>query len=837
MSDPQGIDAGPVEAQPGEEPGTEALTAARESRGERAGRLARSTALFSLATSLSRVAGLVREVVAAYYFGLSGAMSAFTIAFQVPNLVRSLFADAAIQAAFVPVFTEHLEHGRKREAFRLATTLIYLVTLVLTVLTAFFVLIAPLLMPVFVGTKVPEGLTVTLAQILFPILVMLGTTGMVVGILNSYDRFGAFAISPFFWNVAIIFVLIALRPVFPADKQIYAYAIGVLVGTAIQLAIPAWDLRNTPFRLLRAFDWKSLEVRRVLILMLPVTLSLGLINFNLLINSAFGALVSVRRSGGNRQGVSHLHAAAGDLLRRRDHGDVPDARAGSPPVASTTTCARRWPTACARSSLLLIPAAAAMLVLATPMIRLVYQHGVFNQSDTDLASTALFWFAFSLPLNGLFLILTRTFFSLQRPWVPTWISGINLAITAIGALVLYGPYGVGGIVAATVIATGVSVLIQVWVLRGQLGRLELGRFVWTAVRVSAAAAALAAASYGVWFVLDDALGRGLVAQVISLSAGLAAGGLIYAAAITALRIPEAQQIWRLLRRGRGGLGAGLAVGPQAVVLADRREAEVDRLRAELRQRQLVLGAVDRLAGVDEPLQHAALVVLEALLVDLEVEVGQQLLHLAEVVLEADRHATGVDGIRHPGVEAQLVGGAEREAGVVRVALDVVGLDGVEALARAGVEALSHDRLQHAERPDVEPPFLREAREVVAEDPLRELAGVGAVRLPGADVDVADRPVVLSVDPRHVPAADVHVDVVDGRRHREVDLPLELPLPGVRRGDRVPAAMAGGGVGQAGSARCREQQGSEGDEGRGRARFHRNQAIGGLTEPPKDRASA
>jgi len=198
--------------------------------------------------------------------------------------------------------------------------------------------------------------------------------------------------------------------------------------------------------------------------------------------------------------------------------------------------------------LLLIPAAAAMLVLASPMIRLVYQHGVFNQANTDLASTALFWFAFSLPLNGLFLILTRTFFSLQRPWVPTWISGINLAITAIGALLLHGPYGVGGIVASTVIATAVSVAIQVWVLRGQLGRLELGRFVWTAVRVSAAAAALAGASYGVWFVLDDALGRGLLAQVVSLGAGLAAGGVIYGAAIAALRIPEAQQIWRLVRR-------------------------------------------------------------------------------------------------------------------------------------------------------------------------------------------------------------------------------------------------------------------------------------------------
>jgi putative peptidoglycan lipid II flippase len=198
--------------------------------------------------------------------------------------------------------------------------------------------------------------------------------------------------------------------------------------------------------------------------------------------------------------------------------------------------------------LLLVPAAASILVLSTPMIRLVYQHGVFTAADTKLVSTALFWFAFSLPFNGLFLLLTRTFFSLQRPWVPTAISGVNLAITAIAAALLYSPFGVGGIVAATVIATAVSVLAQTVVLRRQLGRLELGRLVWTTIRVSLAAAALAGVSYGVWYVLDQALGRGLIAQVISLGAALGAGALVYAAAITLFRIPEARQIWRLLRR-------------------------------------------------------------------------------------------------------------------------------------------------------------------------------------------------------------------------------------------------------------------------------------------------
>jgi putative peptidoglycan lipid II flippase len=548
VGDQRGLDPGPVDVAATEDPGAEALAVAGESAHARAGRLARSTALFSLATSLSRVAGLVREIVAASYFGVTGAMSAFTIAFQVPNLVRSLFADAAIQAAFVPVFTEHLERGNKREAFRLASTLIFLVTLVLGALTALFVLIAPVLMPLFVGSKVPEGLTVRLSQLLFPILVMLGATGMVVGILNSYDRFGAFAISPFFWNVAIVVVLVLLEPAFSGDDRIYAYAIGILVGTAVQLAIPAWDLRHTPFRILRVFDWRSAEVRRVLLLMLPVTLSLGLINFNLLINSIFGSLVSTEGPAAIDkafriymlpQGIfsvavtTVLFPTLARLAARRDYDDL----------RATMANGMR------QIALLLIPAAAAILVLSEPMVRLVYERGAFHADDTDLVATALFWFAFSLPFNGLFLLLTRTFFSLQRPWVPTAISGINLAITAIAALALYGPFGVGGIVAATVVATAASVLAQTTVLRRQLGRLELGRLVWTTIRVSAAAAALAAASYGVWNLLDSALGRSVGAQAVSLVAGLGAGAAVYAAAVTLLRVPEAGQIARLLRSG------------------------------------------------------------------------------------------------------------------------------------------------------------------------------------------------------------------------------------------------------------------------------------------------
>src|SRR5919109_941259 len=144
----------------------------------------------SIATGLSRIAGLAREIVAASYFGVKGPMSAFTIAFQVPNLVRSLFADAALQAAFVPVFTEQLEKRSRAEAFRVASALVFVIAVGVGALTALFVLLAPLLMPLFAPgfDQNLTDLTVRLAQVLFPIVLLLGFSGLIVGVLNSFDQ-------------------------------------------------------------------------------------------------------------------------------------------------------------------------------------------------------------------------------------------------------------------------------------------------------------------------------------------------------------------------------------------------------------------------------------------------------------------------------------------------------------------------------------------------------------------------------------------------------------------------------------------------------------------------
>ena len=194
-------------------------------------RLARSTAIFALATGGSRILGLLREIVARRYFGVEGSINAFTVAFQVPNLIRALVADTALSSAFVPVFSELLEKGEKRRAWHVASSVFFLLLLALSALTALVVLLAPWIMRPFGYEGAQEDLVVGLARVLFPIVALLGVSGVIVGVLNSYEQFTVPALTPIFWNLAIIIALVVGVPQTDSEStQLYIYAGGVLAG-------------------------------------------------------------------------------------------------------------------------------------------------------------------------------------------------------------------------------------------------------------------------------------------------------------------------------------------------------------------------------------------------------------------------------------------------------------------------------------------------------------------------------------------------------------------------------------------------------------------------------
>jgi putative peptidoglycan lipid II flippase len=518
-------------------------------------RIALSTAIFALATALSRIAGLAREIVAASFFGTSAAASAFTIGSQVPNLMSNLFSQAALSAAFVPVFTEQLQNGRKKEAFRLASTLFWIILVVLGAVTGLWMVLAGAIVPLFTGSLHGSavGLTVGLSQVLFPVVLLLSLTGMLVGILQSYDEFSIPALAPAVWNLVILVVLIGLRSRFHGENGLYAYAIAWLVATVVQLLMVASALRRIDFRLTFEVDWRDPRVAQVFALFLPVTLSIGIVNLDLFINSAFGSLVSA-------QAPRAIDQAFRIYMLPQGVFSVAVATVLFPTLSRMAT--RRDPAGMRRAvgngirqiNLLLIPASGLLLVLATPITRLLYQRGAFNAQSTHLVAIALFWFAFSLPFAGINLLLSRTFFALKKPWIPTRLAAMNMAVDVVVSIALYKPLGISGLVIGTAAANLVMTMLQLQRLRkGFNGRLEGGQTLMITARILVASVLMSAVAYFVWRGVESLLGRSLPAEVVDVGLAIAVSCLLYGKTVLLMRIPEARQIEQLVRgrlRGR-----------------------------------------------------------------------------------------------------------------------------------------------------------------------------------------------------------------------------------------------------------------------------------------------
>ena len=514
-------------------------------------RLAWSTAIFSLATGLSRILGLIREIVAAYFFGSRGAINAFTVAFQIPNLVRALVADAALSSAFVPVFSELLEKGERARAWRVASSLFWLFLLGLTALTALFVLAAPLIIPLFDLPAGREQLAIRLSQILFPIVALLGVSGIIVGILNSYEHFSVPALSPVAWNLAIILGLVLGVPQADGESgELYVYAVSIVVGTVIQVLLPLPWLSGRGGRLRPAIDIRDPAVKRVFALMVPVMLGLGLINVNALIGTFFAARYIDPEIAPNAidkafrvymlpQGMFSVAVATvlfPALARLAARGDDEGFR-------HTVGLGLR------QIAFLLVPASAFCAVLAEPMVRLLYQRGEFTPDQTPVVAGALAAFSLGLTFNGMMLLLNRAFFSLQEPRLPTWVALGNVALNTALYAALF-PLGVWGIPLAISLANIAATGALLVLLRRRTGRLELGETARALLRITVAAAVLAAAAFAVWLGLDRALGRSFPGQLASVGGALTAGLAAYFAVCRALRVRELDALLTLRSRHR-----------------------------------------------------------------------------------------------------------------------------------------------------------------------------------------------------------------------------------------------------------------------------------------------
>ena len=513
--------------------------------------LARSGVIFAIATGASRILGLVRENVAAALFGIKGPINAFNIAFLIPNTVRSLVADQALSAAFVPVFSDLLVKGERKRAWRVASSIFWLMLLGLGGLTALYIVIAPWVMGLFnYGPHALYGpLAIGLSRILFPTVVFLGLTGVVVGILNSYDHFTVPALSPVVWNVVILLGLaLGVEHASLKSTRLYYYAVGILVATIIQFLLPLPWLRGRDGQLHMAIDIRDPAVKRTFVLMVPVTIGLGLININAVIDQLFAthflnknvaptAIVSAFRLYMLPQGVFSVAVATVLFPLLSRHASREDWTGFSRTVA----------TGLRLITFFLLPASVAAAVLAEPIVRLLYQRGAFHPSQTPIVAASLAAFALGLTFNGTMLMLNRGFFSLQSPWIPSWVAFGNLGLNALLDAVFYR-FGIWGIPLSTSLVNIAGTAALLYFFRRRMPVFELSETARTFILVFVAAVVLAAVGWAVWRLLDAALGRSFPAQVVSLGAGLVLGYAGFFGVCRLLGVRELETMLRLRRR-------------------------------------------------------------------------------------------------------------------------------------------------------------------------------------------------------------------------------------------------------------------------------------------------
>jgi putative peptidoglycan lipid II flippase len=408
-------------------------------------------------------------------------------------------------------------------------------------------------MPLFVfgDQNVSSDLVVSLSRWLFPIIALLGMTGVVTGILNSYEIFGVPAIAPVAWNATIVLALGLFAHGGTPRHAAHVYALGVLAATVVQFLIPLPLLGGRARGLAFTLSWGNPHVRRVLRLMLPVTLGLGLINFNFTLDLAIATL-------GSKHAASDLNYAFRLFMLPQGLFSVAVSAVLFPELARVAArgdlagFAERVSEGARRIVFLLLPAAAASIVLAAPIVRLIYERGKFDASDTRHVAATLIAFSLGLVFNGLALLLTRAFFALQEPRVPTQVAAGNLVLNAVLDLALYRPFGAAGIALSTSIVTLWNAALLARLLRRRAGRLGGRAVARESLLIAVATALAAAAGYAVWLGLDALLGRSLPAQIVSVGAALAAAAAAYLEAGRLLALEELGFVAALVERLRGG---------------------------------------------------------------------------------------------------------------------------------------------------------------------------------------------------------------------------------------------------------------------------------------------
>ncbi len=504
--------------------------------------IARAAVLVMGLFLLSRVAGLAREMIIGARFGTSAELDAYQAAFRVPDLLFQLVAGGALGSAFIPVFTGCVARKDLKGGWRLFSAITNLVLVLLTALAAILALAAPWLVRTVLApgfTAAQQALTAELVRWMLISTVVFGVSGIVMGVLNSFQHFLLPALAPILYNLSIIGGAWFLAPI----HGVFGLVLGVIVGAALHLDVQLFGLWWYGARYTPTFGLGDPKVREVARLMGPRVLGLAAVQVNFWVNT----LLASALPAGSLAALNYAW-----LLMLLPQGIVAQgvATAAFPTFAALEAQGRRQElrrtvTTTLRGVLFLaIPAAAGLLVWRTPLVRMLLERGEFTPQSTALTTFALAFYSLGLIGHSAVEIQARAFYALHDTRTPVVIGIAAMALNVLLSVILRGPLAHGGLSLANTIATTLEMLLLFALLARRISGLDW-KGLWATTGKTAAASAVMAAMLA-WASGQWSDGSKYLVGI----GGLLLGALVFVGVAFVLRTPELTLLRRLLPRRR-----------------------------------------------------------------------------------------------------------------------------------------------------------------------------------------------------------------------------------------------------------------------------------------------
>lgn len=523
----------------------------------------RATGVVGIAILCSRVLGLLREVIFASLFGASRNMDAFLTAFRAPNMLRDLFAEGALSTAFVTTFSRRIATDGDASAWRLASKVATLTLVFMSALTVLGIIGAPVLIQILAPGFPAEkaALTIQLTRIMFPFILLVSLAALVMGMLNAKNVFGMPAMASSFFNLGSIIGGVTLcywldpqadwrHPHF-GERGLMGLAIATLIGGLLQLLVQLPSLGRVGFRFRPDFNWRDPGVRTILALMGPATIAASAVQVNVAVNSGFASALGDGP-------MTWLNIAFRLMQLPLGIFGVAIATVTLPLVSRSAALGNKaeFRGALAHAMrlvmLLTIPSAIGLVILAEPIIGLIYQHGRFTADATAHTAEALRFYAIGLVGYSAVKVLAPAFYALDKRNLPMLVSLGSIAVNFClnWFFTFHLQLGHRGLALSTSLVAITNFLLLYILMRRLSGRLETGLMIRTLAKLLIAGALLAAiclvAQHFIFFSNVDATS---LRKIFGLVGTIAVGGAAFFGAAYLLHVAELRDVV-LLVRGR-----------------------------------------------------------------------------------------------------------------------------------------------------------------------------------------------------------------------------------------------------------------------------------------------